>query len=211
MLPLAALHRLEERRPSIVYEEDIPVNVRRGSVTMTVRITSEEDASDQDSKDLLVKTPSGDEELSLLGCGNWEDGSDTRRSSKESIESGRFESSPSPTPTLIVSSSNNSSRNTLKVPGSLHSSSSSLEDDPKFLLRRRSLPKARSTDCVEPLGGCFLQPRRYSAVSSSYFLENFIKGRRSSTGAFPSQSGVIHTRRRLSDQVGRKKANFRHK
>lgn len=28
-----------DRRPSIVYEEDIPVNVRRGSVTMTLRIT----------------------------------------------------------------------------------------------------------------------------------------------------------------------------
>ncbi len=45
MLPL---HRLEDRRPSIVYEEDIAVSVaRRPSFSMTVRITTDEDGDDE--------------------------------------------------------------------------------------------------------------------------------------------------------------------
>ena len=123
--------RLEDRRPSIVYEEDIPVNlVRRGSVTMTVRITASEDEEEEDGDGGGAKSDdppspsllgggggSFDEAGSLTSC-------DSRRSSRDSISDGQNKagaglggipfveqlSSPSPTPTLIVSSSNNSSR-----------------------------------------------------------------------------------------------------
>ena len=196
-----------ERRPSIVYEEDIPITVRRGSVT--IRITTD----DCDSKKRhglrhqqsppLITTPSdefadGDfletfhsAETSL---------SPSRQSSVESNPGSSRGPSPT-TPTVIISPS--CSNNTLRVPGSGHSSSSSLDDqeDPRIILRRRSLPKARSTDFLE---NQMLLPMRMNfrrntvthqasqhqqqaslgspVTSHSLALDNFIKGRRSSAG-----------------------------
>jgi len=48
---LCLLRPPEERRPSVVYEEDIPVNLRRASVTMTLRITDEDDAEGADDEE----------------------------------------------------------------------------------------------------------------------------------------------------------------
>ena len=113
---------------------------------------------------------------------------------------------------MIISPSVTSSVcRTLRVPsGSGHSSSSSLDDqeDPRIIIRRRSLPKARSTDFLEsqvqlpPIrmslrrntvtfsaqgsgssSGSSQQCCQQSPVSShSLALDNFIKGRRSSAG-----------------------------
>ncbi|XP_059099238.1 uncharacterized protein LOC131893274 [Tigriopus californicus] len=216
----------DDRRPSVVYEEDFPILARRGSVTMTLRITSEEDAPDaEDELDDEDTTDEGDESglkqpqldsLSIDCDPNEED--NTRRLSQASIESsGSFRSwSGSISASAVTLVSSTSSCNTLKVPGL--SSNSSIEElmDPKYILRHRAISKARSTDSVEnnSLNPSLHPSRRYSTNSYHYY-ENFIKGRRSSYGpsAYGSSSMAspavlsgneklrLMARRRLSDQV----------
>jgi len=67
---LSLLRPPEERRPSVVYEEDFPVNLRRASVTMTLRITSDEV---DDGRVNSVGDGGGG-----LGCGE-EEGEDRRQ------------------------------------------------------------------------------------------------------------------------------------
>lgn len=187
-----------DRRPSIVYEEDIAVSMgfanknRRGSMTMTVRITDEDDEG-------ALADPANIENRGCISSGNsFDDSPSNSEGDPESRRSSRGSStSLTLTPTLTSQ--------TLRVPRSLQSSSTSLEDDPREVIRRRSLPKARSSEHFDQQGlytSNFLHPRRLS-MNSSLFLENFIKGRRSSTGASSSggANSLAWSRRRLSDQV----------
>lgn len=195
---------------------------------MTLRITSEEDDQAPDAEDEQEDedtTDEGDEasgkhsqldSLSIDCDPSDEDGS--RRLSQASVDSsGSFRSwSGSLSPSAMTLVSGTSSCNTLKVPGL--SSNSSIEElmDPKYILRQKSLSKARSTDSVEnnslsPL----LHPSRRYSTNSYHYYENFIKGRRSSYGpsaygSSPTSSSAVWSgneklrlmaRRRLSDQV----------
>ena len=213
-----------ERRPSIVYEEDDPAAIaataRRGSVT--IRITSEDEESENKKKrhglrrqksPPLIGTTS-QEEQEVFNCGAKSaagSSSPSRQNSAESCHSSNPGSRcPSPTPTVIISPSC-AVANTLRVPGSGHSSSSSLDDqeDPKIILRRRSLPKARSTDFLETQmllpsrvnlrrntvvlngenqAGSLKQPQ----AGHSLALDNFIKGRRSSAGVAMMTASLLH-------------------
>jgi hypothetical protein len=237
--------RFASRRPSVVYEEDIAVRMRRGSCTIGLRISDFAAADEADEEgdegcggsrggevgsDDGVKSSDEDEDESddvvTLEISPITSSDISRRSSNESyICNDAWSYSPSAlaavaaaaadSDTTLLSAPRSTSRNTLRVPSSLNSSSSSIEEDPREIIRRRSLPKARSTECVDPLP--LLKSRRYSAnvpvihgvaggMTSGSYMDNFSRGRRASMVAPTADRDRLNLmgvliKRRLSDQV----------
>lgn len=198
------------RRPSVVYEETIPVPVRRGSVTMTLRITDAEDREAEKTACGYSKKTSRFLGEDLQQRGSDEDASQEQDNKVDDCDS---------------------SCHTLRVPSVDDPPSVDVEEDFIDYRLTRSLPKARSADCavfdwnhprqklphhrlsadngvMNPTQKPALllpTPMRRLSMSSVGYYENFIRGRRSSYSPAHSSScyGNISVKRRLSDQVGR--------